>query len=333
LAFNPYFTNTITTKVREGAFIKKNRERWEAVQQGSAASADETASEFIRLVDDLAYAKTFYPHSKVTQYINALAARIYLSIYQNRKEESNRLVLFWKQDLPLTIRRHHPVILFCFFIFVLFFSVGFFSSMQDESFVRQMLTDNYVEMTEQNIEAGNPFGVYQSGSSFLMWAGFMINNITVSLMYFVRGLLFGILTLLALVRESVRVGAFEYMFYAKGLGGQAAVTILLHGLLELTAIIIACAAGIVLGKSTLFAGTVSRLDALRQGAKDGVKIIIGLMPVFAIAAFFEGFLTRHYRMPLLFSSLLLLLSGTFIIWYFVVYPIRLQRQLKRKVKA
>jgi uncharacterized membrane protein SpoIIM required for sporulation len=204
--------------------------------------------------------------------------------------------------------------------------------MHDEAFVRQMLTDDYVDMTEQNIENGNPFGVYESGSSFLMWMGFMINNIMVSLMYFVRGILFGVLTIMALVRESVRLGAFEYLFYSKGLGGQAVVTVLLHGLLELTAIIIACAAGIVLGKSTLFPGTINRLDALRQGAKDGVKIVVGLMPVFALAAFFEGFVTRHYRMPLPMSLSLLIFSGFFIVWYFFVYPIRLQQRKIKKVE-
>lgn len=307
-------------------FIKRNKDRWEKVQQGAATDPDEMATNFIQLVDDLAYAKTFYPTSRVTHYINSLAARIYLGIYQNRKEESNRIVNFWKRDLPLTIRKHHGVILFSFIIFAVFFSIGFFSSMKDDSFVRQMLGEDYVNMTEENIENGNPFGVYQSGSSFLMWVGFMINNIMVSLMYFVRGIAFGVLTITALMKESVRIGAFEYMFYAKGLGGQAVVTILLHGLLELTAIIIACAAGIVLGKSFLFPGTIKRLDALRQGAKDGVKIVIGLMPVFAVAAFFEGFVTRHYRMPLFLSLSLLAISGTFVIWYFIIYPIRLQRK-------
>lgn len=307
-------------------FIKRNKDRWEKVQQGAATDPDEMATNFIQLVDDLAYAKTFYPTSRVTHYINSLAARIYLGIYQNRKEESNRIVNFWKRDLPLTIRKHHGVILFSFIIFAVFFSIGFFSSMKDDSFVRQMLGDDYVNMTEENIENGNPFGVYQSGSSFLMWVGFMINNIMVSLMYFVRGIAFGVLTITALMKESVRIGAFEYMFYAKGLGGQAVVTILLHGLLELTAIIIACAAGIVLGKSFLFPGTIKRLDALRQGAKDGVKIVIGLMPVFAVAAFFEGFVTRHYKMPLFLSLSLLAVSATFVIWYFILYPVRLQRK-------
>ena len=316
--------------MREGLFIKKNKDRWEKTEYMPPDDADELARDFIKLTDDLAYAKTFYPTSRVTAYINSLAARIYLGIYQNRKEEAGRITYFFKYDLPLTIRRHHAVILFAFLLFVLFFSIGFFSARQDESFVRQMLGDHYVDMTEKNIESGNPFGVYESGNSFLMWMGFMINNIMVSLIYFVRGLLFGIFSAIALIKESVRLGAFEYLFYAKGLGGQAVLTVLLHGFLELTAIIISCAAGIVLGKSYLFPGTVSRIDAFKKGAKDGVKIVIGLMPVFAIAAFFEGFVTRHYKMSVWLSSSLLLLSAAFVVFYFIVYPIRLQ---KKKAKS
>lgn len=297
------------------------------MQNDTATSADEVARDFTQLVDDLAYAKTFYPTSKVTQYINALASRIYLSIYQNRREESNRLVTFWKYDVPLTVRKHHLTILFAFCIFVLFFAVGFFSSVQDESFVREVLGEGYVAMTEQNIEEGNPFGVYQNGNSFLMWLGIMINNIIVSFMYFAKGIFFGILSITSLAKESIRIGAFEQMFFEKGLGGQAVVTVLIHGLLELTAIIMASAAGVVMGKSVLFPGTYGRLQALREGTKDGVKMVIGLMPVFMTAAFFEGFVTRHYKMPLFFSLGLLLVSGFFVIWYFVVYPIKLQKKV------
>jgi hypothetical protein len=99
------------------------------------------ASEFTRLVDDLGYAKTFYPTSKVTQYLNSLATRIYLNIYKNRKEESNRLVHFWKYDVPMTIRKHHGIILFAFILFILFFIVGFFSAQQDTNFTRDVLGD------------------------------------------------------------------------------------------------------------------------------------------------------------------------------------------------
>src|SRR5688500_10223369 len=122
------------------------------------------AKDFTQLVDDLAYAKTFYPGSQITQFINGQASRIYLSIYKNRKEENNRLVTFWKYDLPLTIRRHHGPIFFCFILFVLFFAVGFFSARHDPGFIRDVLSDRYVNMTEDNIAAGNPLGVYQQGN-------------------------------------------------------------------------------------------------------------------------------------------------------------------------
>ena len=291
------------------------------------------ASEFTRLVDDLGYAKTFYPTSKVTQYINSLATRIYLNIYKNRKEESNRLIYFWKYDVPLTIRKHQGTILFAFILFILFFIVGFFSAKQDQSFTRDVLGNGYVDMTEKNIDEGNPFGVYRSGNSFLMWLGLMINNIIVSLMYFVKGIFFGILSIYSMIKEAIRLGAFEYMFFSKGLGGKAAITVLIHGMLELTAIIIASGAGVVLGKSFLFPGTISRWKSLQIGVKDGVKIVIGLMPIFAIAAFFEGFVTRYYNMPILLSSAILLAAGSFIIWYFVIYPISLENKFKEKLTS
>lgn len=284
------------------------------------------ASEFTKLVDDLGYAKTFYPTSKVTYYINSLASRIYLNIYKNRKEESNRLLNFWKYDVPLAVQKHHSVILFAFILFMLFFAVGFFSSRQDDNFVRDVLGDAYVDMTEKNIEDGNPFGVYRSGNSFLMWLGLMINNIVVSLMYFAKGIVFGVLSMYSLIKESIRLGAFEFMFFSKGLGSRAALTVLIHGTLELTAIIIASGAGMVLGKSFLFPGTISRWKSLQIGVKDGVKIVVGLMPVFAIAAFFEGFVTRYYNMPIVLSGTILLVSASFIVWYFIVYPLRLKKR-------
>jgi len=313
--------------LREALFIKKNKNRWERIQHQPSADADEMAQDFIQLVDDLSYAKTFYPTSRVTEYINNQASRIYLGIYERRKEENNRIVSFWKYDLPLTIRKHHGVMLFSFIIFVLFFAIGFFSSSNDPLFVREMLGDDYVRMTEDNIRDGNPLGVYQSGNPFIMWLGIMFNNITVSLIYFAKGIGFCVLSIYSLATEAARIGAFDQMFFSHGLGAQAALGVLIHGILELTAIILACGAGIVMGKSFLFPGTIKRLDSLILGAKDGVKIVVGLVPVFMVAAFFEGFVTRHYKMPLAINLTILISASLFVIWYFVIYPVVLHKRL------
>src|SRR5215831_2400903 len=103
--------------VREALFIKKNRDKWAKIQQSPAKDADQLADDFTELVNDLAYSKTFYPTSKVTRFLNGQASKIYLSIYQNRKEESSRIFKFWEYDLPLTVRKYHKVILFTFLLF------------------------------------------------------------------------------------------------------------------------------------------------------------------------------------------------------------------------
>lgn len=315
--------------LREGLFIKKNKARWEKIQQGLSTDADETAKDFVQLIDDLSYAKTFYPTSRATKYINALASKIYLGIYQNRKEESNRLFRFWKYDVPLTVYKYWRIMLFCFFIFFLFYTVGFFTARHDPAFIRDVFGNNYVNQTEENIRSGNPFGIYQGGSGFFMWIYIMINNIIVSFIAFGKGLILGYFSLENLGQESMRVGVFHYMFFAKGQGLEFVLAVMIHGLLELTAIVIACAAGVVMGTSYLFPGTRSRLDAFKDGTKDGVKIVVGLMPVFVVAAFYEGFVTRHYKMPLALNLLILLSSAAFILFYFILYPIQLKKQEKK----
>ncbi len=313
--------------MREALFVKKNKDRWEKMQHQLPVDPDETAKEFARLVDDLGYAKTFYPSSKVTQFINSLAAKIYLGIYKNRKEESNRFARFWKADLPLTIRKHHGIIFILFLLFCIFFSIGFFSAKNDPQFVREMLGDGYVDMTEENIEKGNPFGIYQSGTSIVVWLGIFFHNMIICLTYFAKGIFLGIFTIISLLKFAVIVGSFDYMFASKGLGEMFILTVFIHGTLELAGVILAAAAGVILGKSFLFPGTISRIESLKQGAKDGLKIIVGIIPVMMIAAFFEGFVTRHYRMHIAFSLTILLVSFLFLVWYFVIYPIKVQKKL------
>lgn len=292
-----------------------------------SADADEMAKDFIQLVDDLAYAKTFYPTSKVTRYINTEASRIYLNIYKNRKEESNRLVSFWKYDLPLTIYKHRKVMFFSFLVFTLFYAIGFFISWQDDSVTRSFLGDGYVDQTMENIEKGNPFGIYESGNPVLSWLHLMIHNIRVSLLTFASGIFFGIPSLYIVAQNATTIGVFDQLFAAKGLGVQFFLVVFVHGTLELTALIISGAGGLVLGKSLLFPGTIRRIDSFKRGAKDGVKIMIGLMPVFGLAAFFEGFITRLYNDISILTTLVTSLSVVFVIWYFIIYPVRLGHKM------
>jgi len=311
--------------MREGQFIKHNLKRWEDFQQPTD-DPDEVAKRFTYLVDDLSYAKTFYPHGNTTKYINGIAANIYLSIYKNKKEKKQRLITFWTTELPLVIRKRHRLLLFTFLFFISFVFLGVFSADNDQSFVRAVLGDGYVDMTERNIANGDPFGVYKQGNSLAMFLQIAFHNIEVTFMCYASGILVGIGTLYFLFENGLMVGVFEYMFFHHHIGFRSILVVFIHGTLELSALVIAGAAGLTLGSSMLFPGTYTRMQSLLAAAKDSVKIIVSLIPVFIVAAFFEGFVTRHTGMPLWLSLTILLSSGSFIVWYFIIYPIKVSRR-------
>lgn len=315
--------------MREGLFLKKNIDKWKKYQYEKPSDPDEMAQQFTELVNDLGYAKTFYPQSKVTQYLNGLASRIYLSIYRNKKEESSRILRFWKTELPLIFRKHRLEILISFSIFVFFALLAAFSAAHDQQFVRGILGDGYVEMTEDNISRGDPFGVYKNDSELNMFFYIALNNIYVSYRMFVMGFLLGLGSVKELFSNGVMLGAFQYLFFSKGLGWSSILVIWIHGTIEISCIILAGAAGLIIGRSILFPGTYKRIQSLMRGGKDGVKIMIGITPLILMAAFLEGFVTRHSGMPQLISVSILLISLSFMIWYVVIYPARLaNRSLK-----
>ena len=310
--------------MREGLFIKKNIDKWKQYQYEPATDPDEMAGQFTELVNDLGYSKTFYPHSKVTQYLNGLASRIYLGIYRNKKERVSRILNFWKIELPTVVRKYHREIFYSFLVFTLFAVLAAFSAAHDETFVRGVLGDRYMDMTEENIARGDPFGVYKHDNQLNMFTWIAVNNIKVSFMVFVSGFILSIGTVWQLFTNGVMLGAFQYYFFTKGLGWQSVLVIWIHGTLEISSIIIAGGAGFILGNSILFPGTHRRLHSLKRGAKDGIKLMIGLVPIFIVAAFLEGFVTRYASMPVWLSIMILAGSWTFIVWYFLIYPLRFE---------
>jgi uncharacterized membrane protein SpoIIM required for sporulation len=329
-------TIKVSAYMREAMFIKKNAEKWKAYQQEKSPNPDETAERFITLIDDLSYAKTFYPRSKVTRWINGIAASIYQNIYRNKKEKFSRIFDFWKYELPLLFKRYHKVFLFTVILFIVFVLIGFFSAKNNPEFVRGVMGDQYVDMTEDNIAKGDPFGVYKDDNPFSMFVRIGFNNIKVAFYTFVGGFTLGLFTLKTLWDNGILLGSFHYLFFAHDLGLKSILVIWIHGTVEIWSIVIAGTAGFILGNSLLFPGTFTRLQSFKSGAKDAAKVLISLVPFFIIAAFLESYIThlmsRSYEnnagagMPVWLSVSILLASFTLIVWYFVILPMRLHKK-------
>ncbi len=320
--------------MREVAFIKQNKEKWlnfeKAIFGKNLKNPDELASLYIQLVNDLSYAQTYYPKSKTILYLNNLAAKAFQKIYKTKREDTNRFIHFWKTEVPLIVHEYRRYVLYAFIIFLSFVSIGALSAAHDDSFVRLILGDSYVNMSLENIEAGDPVAVYKSGSNWGSAIGITINNLFVGIKSFIYGVFGGLGTGYVLLYNGIMVGAFQYFFHQEGVLWESVRGIWIHGSMEIFAIVIEGAAGLILGASILFPKTYSRITSFKMGVKNGVKILISTFPFTIAAGFLEGYVTRYSNiMPNWLSVGIILVTLSLISFYYLVYPFIVNRKLKK----
>ncbi|SEQ83983.1 Uncharacterized membrane protein SpoIIM, required for sporulation [Hyunsoonleella jejuensis] len=318
--------------MREVAFIKQNKEKWlsfeNAIFNNDFKDPDELASNYIQLINDLAYAQTYYPKSKVIAYLNQLAAKAFQKIYKTKRQDTNRIISFWKTEVPLICYQYRKFIYVAFVIFTVFTLIGVVSAANNAEFLRSVVGDSYVDQTIANIEVGDPVAVYKSGSNWGSFIGITINNLRVGIIAFVLGVFLGIGTLYVMFKNCIMLGSFQYFFYEKDVFWESVRGIWIHGAMEIFAIVIECAAGLILGASILFPATHSRYTSFKQGAKTGIKILISTFPFTFSAGFLEGFITRYSNiMPNWLSVGIILITLAIISYYYLVYPYKVHKQI------
>ncbi|WP_294634889.1 stage II sporulation protein M [uncultured Bacteroides sp.] len=310
--------------MKEVTFIRCNIEKWKEtekmVEQATSLSPDAVADVYTDLTADLAFAQTHFPASRITIYLNNLASALHNKIYRNKREKWTRVITFWTREIPQTMYEARRELRTSFLVFVISVVIGVISTVGDSDFVRLILGDYYVDMTLDNISKGTPMAVYDSSSELPMFLGITLNNVMVSFRCFAMGILTSFGTGYMLFSNGVMLGAFQTFFFQHGLLWESMLAIWLHGTLEIWAIIVAGAAGLALGNGWLFPGTYSRMEAFRRGARRGVKIVAGTVPVFIMAGFIEGFITRHTELPDALRLGVILISLAFILLYYIYLP-------------
>ena len=168
--------------------------------------------------------------------------------------------------------------------------------------------------------------VYKKMGEFNMFLGITINNIRVAVLAFGFGIFFGIGTLYIMLQNGIMLGSFQYFFYEKGLLWESARTIWIHGTIEISVIVVAGCAGLVMANGMLFPGTYTRVQSFARGVKNGLKIMISTVPFFILAGFLEGFVTRHTEMPDFLAITIILSSLALVLFYYVYYPRKLRKR-------
>ena len=278
------------------------------------------AQMYTELTSDLAFSRTHFPDATITTMLNALTMKLHNEVYRGHHEKWSRLWTFWTDEVPRAVYENRKAMLSALAVFVFFLLVGIVSLFNDDEFARLILGNEYVDMTIENIKNGHPTDVYSQVPEADSFFFIMLNNLKVDIVSFSLGIFTPFATALLMMYNSIMVGAFTFFFFQYGTFGEAFLAIMQHGTLEIPTIVLSGGAGFVLGSGWLFPGTYSRMQAFRRKAKQSLKIAISVFPVTIVAAFIEGYLTRHTEYPLPFKVLVIVLSAAFILFYYVVLP-------------
>jgi uncharacterized membrane protein SpoIIM required for sporulation len=318
--------------MQETEFIGQNKEKWtefEDILHRKDKDPVRITHLFIETTDDLSYSRTRYANRSVRVYLNGIAQQVFQTVYKNKTKTPGSFGRFWKQELPDAMWFARKSLLLSFLLFMFGVSIGVLSSIYYPDFAKIMLGSGYVEMTEANISEGDPMKVYKDSEPLRMFLRIALNNIYISFLTFVLGIFFGVGTVLIILQNSIMVGAFIYFFIERGLFKESFLAIMLHGTLELSMIVMAGCAGFALSKGLIFPGTYTRGQALVFSARNGVRIMIGVSVLLVYAAFIESFATRYTDLPNiengkliidLIRALVILVSFTLVLGYFVWYP-------------
>ncbi len=310
--------------MREKQFVEQNKQKWKRFERyangESNANPAELSELYTQITEDLSYARTYYGKRSIRVYLNNLAQKVFLSLYKKRSGRLQSFGTFWTERIPLALYRARKDLNISLLFFLGSLGIGVLSSIHDPDFARVILGNDYIEMTNANIESGDPMAVYKSEGEIEMFLRITINNVRVAFLTFVTGAFFGVGSLIVMLYNGIMVGTFQYFFFERSLFQESFLTIWMHGALEISAIVIAGGAGLTMGRGLLYPGTLPRIQSFQIAARRAITIMLALVPVFIAAGFIEGFFTRITDFPDPLRAAFIFLSFAFIAVYFWWYP-------------
>lgn len=311
--------------MKENRFIQLRKKKWSSFEkkldvEKLEANDEQIVDLYIELADDLAFAQTYYPKSTTETYLNRLTAKVHSFIHSSKTKQKGRVRKFYAKELPLLFNQCKTDILISFFIFFISAIIGWVSVLDDQEFIRIVLGDNYVNKTISNIDKNDPLAVYKQTDQVSMFLGITVNNIRVSFLLFLSGILTPLFTTIILFNNGLMLGSFFAFFYTRGLLPEALSSVWIHGVPEIFALIVAGGAGIIMGRKLVFPGTYTRMQSFINGSRIAVKLGAGLIPVFIYAGFLEGFVTRYTGLSYSGKIFIILFSVLLISSYFILLP-------------
>ncbi len=266
--------------------------------------------------NDLARIRTGFPDSDSERKLNDLCAQAYNIIYQNHKKEKFNILATLTRDFPESVVANMRFILFSLAVFSLFSIAGLFADKIDVRIPNAVVPQNYMELFENELETrGHVERDIEFKDRSIFSSQLIIHNIKISILAIASGITFGIGTLYLISVNGLLLGCLGVLFIQHGKTLNYLAYIMPHGVIELSAIIIAGAAGFKIGYSLLNPCDMTRFESVKKGVGDSFDLVIGVVAMLFLAGIIEAFFTPvkwiSDESKLVFSGILFVIMFAF----------------------
>lgn len=235
----------------------------------------------------LAHVRTAYGDPSLVSQLTRRVADANAVVYGQTVAPRKAVGRFFQLTFPGAVWRMRRFVAIAALLFCLpAAAVGIWMANSDaalEASAPEYVRQAYVDTEFEDYYSSSPATQFTTEVTF--------NNIQVSVLAFALGILACVGAAYLLVLNGLNLGVAAGLFYAAGEAPRFWGLILPHGLLEITAVVVAGGAGLRLGWTLVSPGDLPRGRALAAEGRRSVTVILGLVLVFATAGLIEGFIT------------------------------------------
>lgn len=319
---------------READWAKLDQIVQAAEKRGVSGLSDQDLADLPQLyrqaVSSLSVARNISLDQNVIAYLETLCARSYFFVYGTRARMGERIGQFFARDWAAAVSAARGPTLLAFLCLFGGALLAFFLTLNDNEWYwtfhsgwdsrNPNATYSELRNTLYTDDAGliDMLGVFA--------AQLFSHNSGIAIFAFALGFAFGIPTAVLLIYNGVYLGSFYAVFWQKDLGYELTGWLLIHGVTELFAIILAGAAGFMIGGAVAFPGQNSRMESMRAAGQKAAMVIIGAVIMLFIAALLEGF----GRQLINTDSVRYMIAGSTLVFWLGYFYLPRRREVDRR---
>ncbi|MBI4565541.1 MAG: stage II sporulation protein M [Planctomycetes bacterium] len=287
--------------MRHEAFLRERQGEWTRLaeyadrleRKGPASLSSQEILDFValyrRATSDLARARTLKVGSDVVDRLNRLVGRIHFHIYTAPSLPAERILRYFTNGFPQAVRRNRRWVAASAALFLIP-ALAAFAAVESNPALAFVFSVGPEYVRQLDEQFGSSFGVEgpSPGAAAMGTSLYIFNNVQVSFLAFACGVFFGLGSAYILALNGAILGGVTAVVGQYGLSGNFWSFVAPHGGIELSAIVLAGAAGLMVGSKLVNPGPYTRRRALVVASREAARILFGVIALLVAAALIEA---------------------------------------------